>query len=107
MTYLIVAYKAVPRSRRPHDHFKVEDMAKRFPGVRNGWATVIARRKDIPDAAELLWLNQPLVSPEDPGKLHAGFGEAAYLVRGCDAWLVWYRMAGEKEGRWVRRPGDV
>ena len=107
MTYLVVAYNPTPRSRRPHDHFKVEDMAKRFSGVRNGWATVVASRKDIQDAAELLWSSKQPLNLKDVWVVRTKWGRAGYLIKGCDAWLVWYRGPGQKDGVWVRRQDDV
>ena len=101
MTYIIVAYQSVPRSKIPHDHLKVEDIAKRFPGTKNGLAIIVARRKDIPDFAESLTSSEWHMDSKN------NFGTAAYLVRGCNAYLVWYRSPTKKDGVWVRRPGDV
>lgn len=100
MTYFVVAYKAVPRSKLPPRHFDVEDMTKRMKGARNGWAVVVGRKEDIPGAAEFVWLNQPLANPDNPSEFHAGWGEAAYVVRGCTAWLIWYKPPGQ-EGVWL------
>jgi len=84
MTYLVVVHKPVPRSKRPPQHFSVDELHKRFDFNNGAKAIAVTKKTDIKKALSTM-------IPPESEKL---YGKAAYVVRGDTAYLIMYMLPG-------------